>query len=85
MSGMVIFDRFNVAGWDDGVVGLLQAESNSTTLMSGTFKVERRIHRKLRPHPGGRTSPVPAGRSNRARQLGVALGGSRKTTLAGAD
>ena len=70
-------------GWDDGVVGLLQADSNSTTLTSGTFKVERRIHRKLRPHPGGRTSPVPAGRSNRARQLGVALGGSRKTTLAG--
>jgi len=49
--------------------------------MSGTFNVELRIHRKLRPHPDGRASPVPAGRSNRARQLGVALGGSRKTTL----
>jgi hypothetical protein len=40
-------------GWDDGVVGLLQADSNSTTLMSGTFNVERRIHRKLRLHPNG--------------------------------
>ena len=38
-------------GWDDGVVGLPQADGNSTTLMSGTFNVERRIHRKLRPHP----------------------------------
>jgi hypothetical protein len=25
--------------WDDGVVGLLQADSNSTTLMSGSFIV----------------------------------------------
>ena len=72
-------------GWDDGVVGLLQADSNSTTLMSGTFNVERQIHRKQRLHPDGRASPVPAGRSTRARQLGVALGGSRKTTLADPD
>jgi hypothetical protein len=49
-------------GWDDGVVGLLQADSNSTIPMSGTFNVERLIHRKLRPHPDGRASPVPAGR-----------------------
>ena len=65
-------------GWDDGVVGLPQADGNSTTLMSGTFNVERRMHRKLRPRPDGRASPVPAGRSNRARQLGVALGGAAR-------
>jgi hypothetical protein len=43
-----------------------QAHGNSTTLMSGTFNVEGRIHRKLRQHPDGRASPVPAGRLNRA-------------------
>jgi hypothetical protein len=57
-------------GWDDGVVGLLQADSNSTTPMSGTFNVERRIHRKLRLHPDGerarclpgdqRVPPIPS-------------------------
>ena len=57
-------------GWDDGVVGLLQADSNSTTLMSGTFNVERqstgncdctRMGERARCLPGDQTGLASLG------------------------
>ena len=65
-------------GWDDGVVGLLQADSNSTTLMSGTFNVERRIHRKLRPHPDGRARCLPGDQTGLASLGSLAVGAARR-------
>ena len=44
-------------GWDDGVVALLQADSDLTTLRSGRFKAESRIHRRLRAHQMGEPAP----------------------------
>jgi hypothetical protein len=66
-------------GWDDGVVGLLQVDSNSTTLMSGTFKVERRIHRKLRPHPDGeRARCLPGDQTGLASLESLSVGAARR-------
>jgi hypothetical protein len=48
-------------GWDDG-------SSVPCKPIAINHSAERNaLHRKLRPHPDGRASPVPAGRSNRAR------------------
>jgi hypothetical protein len=68
-------------GWDDGVVGLLQADSSSTTLMSETFNVERNPQ-ETATAPGWESEPgALPGDQTGVRQLGVAFGGSRKTTL----
>jgi hypothetical protein len=58
---------------------VLQADSNSTTLMSGTFNVERRIHRKLRLHPDGeRARCLPGDQTGLASLGSLSVGAARR-------